>query len=48
MNEGVRVYYDQGRAIAEVAGLSVQSERRDTAGRRETCPLEWISVALGS
>ncbi|MHB9033073.1 MAG: hypothetical protein ACYC6L_08495 [Anaerolineae bacterium] len=48
MSEQVRVSYDQGRAVVELADRTILVERRDTVNRSESCPLEWLSVALGS
>jgi hypothetical protein len=48
MTDVVTVHYAAGRAVVEMGERSVLVERRDTADRAEGCPLEWLSVSLGS
>lgn len=48
MGEIVQVRYAAGRAEVEVNGRRLAVERRDAAERASNCPLELISVALGS
>ena len=48
MSDSAHVYYENGQAVVEIAGREVNVERRDTENRGETCPIEFISVALGS
>ena len=48
MAEVVQVHYAAGRAEVEVNGRRLAVERRDAEERAVACPLELISVALGS
>ena len=48
MTETVRVQHDHGRAVVELQDRTILVERRDTDDHEEICPLEWLSVALGS
>jgi hypothetical protein len=48
MTETVCVRYDHGRAVVELPDRTFLVERRDNPDREEICPLEWLSVALGS
>jgi hypothetical protein len=48
MNEHIKISYNNGQAVVEMGYRTVLVNRRDTNDREQICPLEWLSVALGS
>jgi hypothetical protein len=48
MTDVVRVRYVDGQAQVDAGGQKLAVARRDDDERIDRCPLEWLSVALGS
>ena len=48
MSEAVSVRYIDGRAEVEIAGRRMAIDRRDRDEREQSCPIEFLSIALGS